>query len=89
MRCDGGEYGDTLSDAVKFCSSSGVDFDFINENKPKWTSSPKAYAQVYIDDSAFGCPLKENPRMGGKPFLDWDIVGPGVMSVLEKWMDHR
>jgi hypothetical protein len=38
-----------------------------------WTSSNKCYAEVYIDDAAFGAPLVEN-KSGGRPYLDWSIV---------------
>ena len=72
-----------LGDAVAYCWSEGVSFDFVNENPQDWTTSPKAYAKVYIDDAALGCPLKENPRAGGKPYVDWEIVGPAVMALLE------
>jgi hypothetical protein len=28
-----------------------------NPTQDQWTESPKAYAQIYIDDAALGCPL--------------------------------
>ena len=81
MRSDGPE-GDYLQDAVKFCEENGLEFDFFNENPQSWTTSPKVYAHYYIDDAAFGCPLKENPRMGGRPYVDWDVVGPDIYGLL-------
>lgn len=83
MRSNGQESGNVLSEANDFCLQYGVFFDYINENPQEWTTSPKAYAHVYIDDAAFGCPLKENPRPGGRPFVDWDIVGPAVMAMIQ------
>jgi len=80
MRSDGQQYGLVLSQAVDFCRANGVKFDFVNQNPQDWTTSPKAYANIYIDDAAFGCPLRENPKMGGRPYVDWDIVGPEVLS---------
>ena len=31
-----------------------------NPEQDSWTKSPKAYAQLYIDDAALGCPLKQD-----------------------------
>lgn len=83
MRSDGQDVGDVLTDAVDFCRDNGIEFAFVNENPQSWTTSQKAYAHAYIDDAAVGCPLHENPRMGGKPFVDWDVVGPCVMAMIE------
>lgn len=44
-----------------------------NPTQGSWTSSPKAYAKIYIDDAALGCPLK-NGLTGERPFVDWDKV---------------
>lgn len=84
--------GETLDEAVQFCSEHGIEFYGINKNptQSRWTLSPKAYAELYIDDAAFGCPLKENPRMGGRPYVDWSIVGPEVLRrVNEKQASRR
>ncbi len=82
---EGKENGPVLAEAVEFCRANGIEFDGININptQKKWTASPKAYAHVYIDDAAFGCPLRENPRMGGRPFVDWDKVGPAVLEMVK------
>lgn len=84
MRCDSDRSGPTLTQAVEFCRKNGVEFYCVNCNPDQktWTDSPKCYAQLYIDDAAFGCPLRENPRAGGRPFVDWDIVGPAVLATL-------
>lgn len=74
--------GDPLQEAVDFCRSKGITFHGINSNPEQhWSSSPKAYAHVYVDDAAFGCPLLENPR--GRPFVDWSAVGPALLQMLE------
>jgi len=85
MRSDGQESGPVLSDAVEHCRKNGVEFFGVNSNpeQSEWTTSPKAYAQLYIDDAAFGCPLRENPKAGGRPMVDWSIVGPAVMRMLD------
>lgn len=85
MRSDGQDSGDVLADAVKFCEENGVTFEGVNVNplQHSWTTSPKAYAHLYIDDAAFDCPLRENPRCGGRPFVDWEKVGPAVLEMIE------
>lgn len=72
-----------LTEAVEFCRAQGVEFDALNRNpqQDEWTSSPKAYAHIYIDDAAFGCPLTP-PTNGGRPCVDWSIVGPAVMEMI-------
>ena len=84
MRSDGQESGNVLTDAVAFCRNNGIEFDAVNESPEQktWTTSPKCYAHVYIDDAAFGCPLRENPRSGGRPFVDWDVVGPVIAAMI-------
>jgi hydroxymethylpyrimidine pyrophosphatase-like HAD family hydrolase len=74
--------GETLAEAVAFCRGKGVEFWDVNANpgQRSWTQSPKVYAHIYIDDAAFGCPLRENPRAGGRPFVDWDTVGPAILA---------
>jgi hypothetical protein len=74
-----------LSEAVEFCRSYGVEFDALNRNptQDEWTSSPKAYAHVYIDDAAFGCPLTPSLN-GGRPTVNWSVVGPAVMEMIRK-----
>jgi len=85
MRSDGQqECGDVLTEAVVYCRVMGIEFACVNENPQPWTTSPKAYAHVYIDDAAAGCPLRANPRMGGRPYVDWDQIGPYVMRLIEE-----
>jgi hypothetical protein len=90
MRSDGRtgtgkENGPVLTEAVEFCRRNGVEFFAVNENpqQASWTQSPKVYAHVYVDDAAHGCPLKENPRAGGRPMVDWSAVGPAVLARIE------
>lgn len=84
MRSDGGRNGDVLSAAVAYLQENGIQLYGINENPTQvhWTSSPKAYGQLYIDDAAFGCPLIELEGFQ-RPCVDWSVVGPGVMKMLE------
>jgi len=39
-----------------------------------WTSSPKSFAPLMIDDSALGCPLKYDKSMSDRPFADWNLI---------------
>lgn len=82
MRSDGDNCGPVLTQAVDFCRSKCIEFYGVNENPSQhtWTKSPKVYAHFYVDDSAAGCPLHDNPRLGGRPYVDWDVVGPMVMA---------
>ena len=29
---------------------------------------------MYIDDAAFGCPLRNVPDFSDRPFVDWDSI---------------
>ncbi len=68
-----------LSDAVNYLQAEGVELYGINRNpdQDSWTSSPKAYGELYIDDAAFGCPLIY-PKGFSRPCVDWKKVGPHV-----------
>jgi len=84
MRCDGRPDGSNpLKEAVEYCRAAGVEFLACNCNptQGKWTQSPKAYAHVYIDDAAVGCPLIELD--GRRPYADWSVIGPRVMEIIE------
>jgi hypothetical protein len=68
-------FGKTLREAQEWCSSRHLTFWATNENPEQrhWTDSPKVYADVYIDDTALGCPLC--PGLDGeRPYVDWDAV---------------
>jgi hypothetical protein len=73
-----------LTHAVQFCRDKGVEFDAVNAGIDdwRWTTSPKAFAKVYVDDAAFGCPLIPSNEMGARPMVDWSVVGPAIMEQL-------
>ena len=83
MRSDGGRFGDVLSAAVAYLENNNIRFFGVNHNpqQSSWTSSPKAYGQIYIDDSAFGCPMI-HPDGFARPCVDWSIVGPSIEKIL-------
>lgn len=69
--------GSELEDAVEWFRSRDIPLFGVNRNpeQDSWTTSPKAYAQVYIDDAALGCPLVKLERFS-RPFVDWLRVRP-------------
>ncbi len=82
MRSDGQRDGDVLSQAVEFCKSRGIELYGVNQNPSQsWSSSPKAYAHLYVDDAAIGCPLLESPRAGGRPYVDWESVAAQIERI--------
>lgn len=75
-----------LSDAIKFLNVNGLDNFKINNNPTQqlWTSSPKVYGNIYIDDYAIGVPLYI-PEGFTSEVVDWSKVGPLVMKQLQKY----
>lgn len=67
--------GETLQAAVEWFEKNEIKLWGINCNPEQhtWTQSPKAYANLYIDDAALGAPLIHS--LGKRPFVDWDKVG--------------
>lgn len=66
---------DALQDAIDWFKKHDIPLFGVNENPTQkdWTSSPKPYAHIYIDDAALGVPLKKD-SLSEKPYVDWDIV---------------
>lgn len=79
MRSDGQEVGNVLTEAVEFCRQRGIEFFGVNENpeQKEWTSSPKAYANIYVDDNAAGTPLIMDSG-GIREMVDWYTLGPEI-----------
>lgn len=70
------ESGDFLNQAVKWFEKHEIPLYGIQTNPTQatWTKSPKAYAQMYIDDAALGVPLKFDENVSSRPFVDWGVV---------------
>lgn len=68
--------GQELEDAVGWFKNNEITLFAANENptQKSWTKSPKVYAHLYIDDAALGCPLKIDPTVSDRPFVDWHQV---------------
>lgn len=68
--------GKYLSEALKWFENNEIPLYGINSNpdQKSWTSSPKAYAELYIDDLALGCPIIYDQSYSSKAFVDWKTV---------------
>ena len=67
--------GKHLQDAIGWFKENDIPLFGIQRNPDQdtWTDSPKAYAHIYIDDAALGCPL--TTQLGTQsPFVDWTEV---------------
>lgn len=73
--------GNFLDEAVQWFKDNNIPLYGIQTNPTQhtWTTSPKSYGQLMIDDSALGCPLKYDARLSQRPFVDWEQV--------EKWLE--
>jgi len=70
------ESGNYLTDAINWFKEHGIPLYGIQKNPTQgtWTTSPKAYGQIIIDDAALGCPLKVNHEISQRPFVCWETV---------------
>lgn len=80
--------GKFLTDAVNWFKQNEIPLYGIQKNPTQlnWTTSPKSYAELTIDDSSFGCPLKMDLSFSEKPFVNWDLIEQGLeqMGCFEK-----
>ena len=85
MRCDSGVesglFESGLTDAVNWFKDNSIELFGIQRNpeQDEWTKSPKAYAQLYIDDAALGCPLKFDEKISNRPFANWKEIEDQLM----------
>ena len=68
--------GQFLDNAVNWFKQNDIPLYGIQTNptQTEWTTSPKAYAELYIDDAALGCPIKYDLELSRNAFVDWEIV---------------
>lgn len=67
--------GETLAEAETWFAERALPLRGVNHNPAQaiWTTSPKAHADLYIDDRAFGVPLTQSlPHH--PPHVDWSVV---------------
>lgn len=77
MRSDNSKDKNTrnhLTEAVNWFKENNIPLYGIQENPTQkaWTSSPKAYGQLYIDDAALGIPLITNGT--DRPYVNWFLT---------------
>lgn len=67
--------GKLEKEAREWFKANNIPLYDINHNpeQRQWTKSVKIHADLYIDDSALGVPLKRTPTTG-RPFVDWERV---------------
>lgn len=65
-----------LTEAIQWFEDNDIPLYGIQTNptQSNWTTSPKSYAQLMIDDSALGCPLRWDEELSNRPFVDWKQV---------------
>lgn len=75
MRSHDCEGEDTLQPAIDWFAERGIPLFGINENptQHEWTSSPKVYGNIYIDDGGLGAPLKVD-AIDGSAYIDWGLA---------------
>ena len=75
--------GKGLDEAVRWLVWHEITLHGINHNpdQDSWSTSPKAYGHLYIDDAAFGCPLSTVQGFA-RPSVNWEIVGPAVLHMI-------
>ena len=67
--------GSPLGEAIDWFQIFGIPLWGVqyNPEQSKWSQSNKCYAELYIDDAAFGCPLI-HPKGFMRPCVDWKKV---------------
>jgi len=75
--------GEPLRDAEEWFASREIPLFGVNGNpeQSSWTESPKAYAQVYVDDAALGCPMIHNFPGFARSCVDWAAVAELMLPV--------
>jgi hypothetical protein len=68
--------GKFLTEAVEWFNRNDIKLYGIQRNPTQlnWTTSPKSYAELMIDDSALGCPLKYDLDISERPFACWETI---------------
>ena len=87
-----------LTEAVNWFKQRGIPLYGIQKHpkQKRWSSSPKAFGDLMIDDSALGCPLilpKEN-SLNKIPYADWTqirvhLADLGLLSNPTKESDNQ
>lgn len=67
--------GRLLDAAKRWFAEREIPLYAVNANpgQRNWTESPKIYANLYIDDSSLGCPLRIEEG-SARPVADWQKI---------------
>ena len=65
--------GKLLDEAVNWFKENDIPLYAVNENpsQKSWTSSPKIYANLYIDDAALSTLARPLEGYSDRPFINW------------------
>ncbi len=65
-----------LSEAVQWFAENEIPLYGIQKNPKQrfWTSSPKAYGHLYIDDANLGCPLITDDPETDRSYANWTKI---------------
>ena len=76
--------GRELEEAVHWFQERDIPLFGVNRHptQKSWTKSPKAYAELYIDDAALGCPLCKPQLPGERAHVDWEAVEQMIGNML-------
>ena len=73
--------GKELEDAVEWFEQNEIPLWSVNENPTQnWSSSNKQFAHLYIDDTALGSPLKQDPWLSKHASVNWEKVNHYLTS---------
>lgn len=87
-----------LTEAVNWFKERGIPLYGIQKHpkQKRWSSSPKAFGELIIDDSTLGCPLilPEENSLSKMPYADWIqirayLVDLGLLSNPTKESDNQ
>jgi len=67
--------GKELQDVINWYKEREIPVYGVNENptQKSWTSSPKAYCHIYIDDASLGAPVKMS-HISDKVYIDYELA---------------
>jgi hypothetical protein len=66
--------GIQLDDAIEWFKNREIELFAVNENPSFETGSRKIYGHWHIDDHNFGSPLKYDPSVHKREFVDWGRI---------------
>lgn len=71
-----------LTDAINWFSERDIPLYGIQSNPTQinWTTSPKAYGHLYIDDAALGCPVLLD-QSSSRPYVEWIEVERMLINI--------